>query len=85
MWTVARAGQQGYHARCDHNKLIVKMGNMQTDKLSASTEMDPTEKTINPMGGFPRYGDITTSYVMLKGSMSGVPKRVCVLKKPCRT
>lgn len=30
------------------------MGSMQTDKLSASTEMDPTEKTINPMGGFPR-------------------------------
>jgi len=53
------------------------------DGLSAQTETDLTEKTVNPMGGFNRYGDITTSYVMLKGCTSGVPKRVTVLRKPC--
>merc|ERR1719478_1872933 len=30
------------------------------------TEIDLTEKSITPMGGFPHYGDVNEDYVMLK-------------------
>lgn len=51
MFTVARAGQDGYHHRTEMNKKIYRIGSGE-NKSNASTEMDPTEKSITPLGGF---------------------------------
>lgn len=47
-FSVARAGQKGYHHRTEVNKKIYRMGEG-NDKGNASTEFDPTPKQINPM------------------------------------
>jgi len=79
-YTVARAGQNGYHHRVELNKKIYKLGKAGDDK-SAMTEADLTEKGINPMGGWPNYGVIRNDWVMVKGSVVGVKKRVVVFRK----
>ena len=51
-FSVARAGQKGYHHRTEVNKKIFRMGEAK-DPKNASTEYDPTPKRITPMvGGF---------------------------------
>lgn len=55
MYSVPRAGQNGYHHRTEVNKKIYRIGKGE-DKKNASTEYDLTEKTITPLGGFPHYG-----------------------------
>jgi large subunit ribosomal protein L3e len=40
-----------------------------------------TEKPITPMGGFPHYGEVNEDFVMVKGSVMGVKKRVITLRK----
>ncbi|KAI9099374.1 ribosomal protein L3, partial [Phlyctochytrium arcticum] len=55
MYSVPRAGQDGYHHRTEMNKKIYRVGTA-GDKSSAATEYDLTEKTITPLGGFPHYG-----------------------------
>jgi large subunit ribosomal protein L3e len=79
---VARAGQNGYHHRTEMNKKVFRIGNG-SDAKSGSCDADPTEKTINPMGGFPHYGEVKQDFVMLKGATVGVRKRVLTLRKPC--
>jgi large subunit ribosomal protein L3e len=54
-FTVARAGQKGYHHRTEVNKKIYRIGksSLTADgKKNASTEYDLTEKNINPMVRF---------------------------------
>ncbi|KAI8811791.1 60S ribosomal protein L3 [Cladochytrium replicatum] len=80
MYSVARAGQDGYHHRTEMNKKIYRIGKGD-DKANASTEADLTEKTITPMGGFPHYGAVTNDWVMVKGTTPGVKKRVVTLRK----
>jgi large subunit ribosomal protein L3e len=46
-WTVARAGQQGYHHRTSVNHKIYRMGKAE-DEGNASTEFDVSKKTITP-------------------------------------
>jgi len=81
-YTVARAGQKGYHHRTEINKKIyeIKMGYHQKDgkmvKNNAATEYDTTDKCINPMGGFPHYGMVKQDFVMIKGCCIGPKKRV---------
>jgi len=82
-YTVARAGQNGYHHRVEINKKVYKIGKS-TEKNSCTTESDLTEKGINPMGGFPNYGLIKNDWIMLKGSTVGVKKRVITLRKSVR-
>lgn len=79
-FSVARAGQSGYHHRTEINKKIYMIGNGSNPK-SGSTEYDLTEKTINPMGGFPRYGMVKEDFLMIKGATVGVKKRVLTLRK----
>lgn len=79
-YTVARAGQNGYHHRVELNKKIYKIG-AAGDEKSAMTETDLTEKGINPMGGWPNYGLIRNEWMMVKGSVVGVKKRVITLRK----
>jgi len=81
-FTVARAGQKGYHHRTEINKKIFRIGKSAlTDKKNGSTEFDLTEKTINPMGGFPHYGMVNQDYVMIRGCCIGPKKRVITLRK----
>jgi large subunit ribosomal protein L3e len=55
MYSVPRAGQNGYHHRTEVNKKIYRIGKSDDDG-HASTEFDLTKKKITPMGGFPHYG-----------------------------
>merc|ERR1712215_275292 len=79
-YTVARAGQKGYHHRTEINKKIyaIEDGYHTKDgkliKNNAATEYDTTDKCINPMGGFPHF-------VMIKGCCIGPKKRVLTLRK----
>jgi large subunit ribosomal protein L3e len=81
-WTVARAGQMGFHHRTEINKKIYKIGK-KDDKAShgATTDYDVTEKGINPMGGFPHYGLIREDYIMVKGAIPGTKKRPITLRR----
>jgi len=79
-FTVARAGQKGYHHRTEINKKIYRIGSG-TDKANAKTEFDPVEKSITPLGGFPQYGEIRQDFLMLKGCIMGTRKRPITLRK----
>jgi large subunit ribosomal protein L3e len=83
---VARAGQNGYHHRTEMNKKIYRIGAAAKGadgkvNYNASTDADLTEKTINPMGGFPHYGMVDEDFVMIKGCCVGTKKRVVTLRK----
>jgi len=84
-YTVARAGQNGYHHRTERNKAVYRLGKKvgegEVDK-TASTEADLTVKGINPLGGWVHYGMIKNDWIMLKGSVVGTRKRAITLRKP---
>lgn len=79
-FSVARAGQNGYHHRTEVNKKIYRIGK-KGDETSCSTEVDLTAKSITPMGGFPHYGIVRNDWIMLKGCVVGCKKRVITLRK----
>jgi len=95
-WTVARAGQDGYHHRTSVNHKVYRIGKG-SDEKNAATDYDVVNKTITPyvtqsygrkvmltcyrMGGFVRYGEVKNDFVLLKGSVPGVKKRVITLRK----
>lgn len=72
MWTVAQAGQTGYHKRTEFNKQILK--------IASKDEVDQ----INPDGGFVKYGLVKNDYVLVKGSLPGPSKRLVILREPIR-
>jgi large subunit ribosomal protein L3e len=87
-WTIARAGQLGYHHRTEMNKKIYRIGTASNavDKdgkavFNASTASDLTAKNITPLGGFPHYGCVDEDYLMIKGCVVGPKKRVLTLRK----
>ena len=65
-WTVARAGQHGFHHRTEMNKKIYKVGLKGDASHKATTEFDVTDKPITPMGGFPHYGQVNEDFLMIK-------------------
>merc|ERR1712071_460698 len=83
-FTVARAGQKGYHHRTELNKKIYRIGRGihtrkgKVVKNNAATEYDLTDKAITPMGGFVHYGEVNNDFVMIKGCCMG-PKTVSSL------
>jgi len=79
-YTVPRAGQYGYYHRTEINKKIYRLGHG-GDKKSGSTDVDLTEKDINPMGAFPHYGVVRNDFIMIKGTCPGVKKRPITLRK----
>ena len=89
-FSVARAGQKGYHHRTEVNKKIFRIADGvhtkdgKVVKNNASTEYDTTEKTITPMGGFPHYGEVNQDYLMIRGATIGPKKRVLTLRKSLR-
>jgi large subunit ribosomal protein L3e len=83
-FTVARAGQLGYHHRTEINKKIYRIGvgiRYEGGASNASTAADLTEKAITPLGGFPHYGIVREDYVLIKGCCVGHKKRVLILRK----
>merc|ERR1712110_1229395 len=86
-YTVARAGQKGYHHRTEINKKVydIRDGFHMKDgvlvKNNAATDYDLADKSINPMGGFPHYGLVKQDFVMIKGCCVGPKKRVLTLRK----
>ncbi|KAF5201437.1 60S ribosomal protein L3 [Thalictrum thalictroides] len=80
-FTVARAGQNGYHHRTEMNKKVYKLGKAAQESHTAVTEYDRTEKDITPMGGFPHYGVVKEDYLMIKGCCVGPKKRVVTLRQ----
>lgn len=86
-FSVARAGQKGYHHRTEINKKIYRIGDGvhtkdgKVVKNNASTSYDITEKTITPLGGFPHYGEVNNDFIMIKGGCAGPKKRVLTLRK----
>merc|ERR1711974_532189 len=70
-YSVARAGQNGYHHRTEINKKIYRIGkgvNREGGKFNAQTDYDLTEKAITPTGGFPHYGEVKEDFLMIKGA-----------------
>jgi large subunit ribosomal protein L3e len=92
-FSVARAGQNGYHHRTEQNKKVYRIGKGSKAagadgkageyNANAKTEHDLTVKDITPLGGFPHYGQVNEDYIMLKGGVPGVKKRVITLRKSC--
>lgn len=78
MYSVARAGQLGYHRRTQQNLCVYSIGN---GLQPLKTDFDLTEKSITPMGGFPHYGSVKNDFIMLKGAVTGCRKRVVTLRK----
>ena len=72
MWTVAQAGQMGYHKRTEFNKKVLKIGD--------ASEVD----LVNPDGGFIKYGLVKNDYVLVKGSLPGPTKRLVILRQAIR-
>ena len=70
MYSVARAGQMGYHQRIEYNKRILKIGK--------------DGKEVNVKGGFLRYGNLKSPYIIIEGSVPGTEKRTIRLRVPAR-
>ncbi len=70
MYRTAYSGQMGYHQRMQLGLQIIRIG------------AKPEE--INPKDGFPHYGKVKTSYVLVKGSVPGSKKRMIILTQPLR-
>merc|ERR1712139_282982 len=86
-FTVARAGQNGYHHRTELNKKVYRIGAAARSadgkivQNNATTEFDLTVKGITPMGGFPHYGEVMEDYIMIKGQVCGSKKRLITMRK----
>lgn len=71
MYTVARAGQMGFHQRTETGKRILVVGNAK-------------EKPITPAGGFLHFGDVKGDYAVLRGSVPGPARRFVMVRYPVR-
>ena len=70
MWTVARPGQLGYHARTEFNKQVLEVGN--------------ATKKITPTSGFAHYGRVQNDFLLVLGSIPGPAKRCIGMRHAMR-
>lgn len=70
LYRVPHAGQMGYHLRTEHNKQLLKISGK------------PEE--VNPAGSFTHYGNVKSTFVLIKGSVAGPQKRAIIMTKPMR-
>src|SRR5215207_368738 len=75
MYTVARQGQRGFHQRTEYNKRILLMSSAGKDN----------QISINPSGGFKHFGLVRGDYIVVRGSVPGVPKRLVKMRQPIRS
>jgi large subunit ribosomal protein L3 len=71
MYTVARAGQHGFHQRTETGKRILSISN-------------PKDAPITPKGGFEHFGEVSTDYALLRGTVPGSNRRVVLVRHPVR-
>lgn len=69
MFSVARAGQMGYHNRTEYNKRILKISN-NPDEINGT--------------GFSGYGKVNKKFVIIRGSIPGSAKRCVAMRKSNR-
>jgi len=62
MYTVPRAGQMGFHQRTERNKRILHIQSNGVD--------------LNPKSGFPHYGLVKSTCLLIQGSIPGPVKRL---------
>jgi large subunit ribosomal protein L3 len=71
VYTVPRAGQRGFHHRVEYNKKILVVGS-------------GADLSVTPAGGFPHFGEVRGSYLIVRGSVPGAAKRPLKLRIPAR-
>ncbi|MDP3698575.1 MAG: 50S ribosomal protein L3 [Nanoarchaeota archaeon] len=69
-YSVPQSGKMGFHLRTEYNKQLLKVG-----KNGAE---------VTPNGGITKYGLVKNTYLLIRGSVSGVKKRPVVLTKSIR-
>jgi large subunit ribosomal protein L3 len=72
-YRIPQAGQMGYHRRTAYNLRILKI------------VKDPRTDPVTPSGGFPHYGEVRASCVLLHGSLPGPAKRLVRFRLPIRS
>lgn len=73
MYRVAHAGKMGYHQRTELNKQILKISD--------------NAQEINVKGGFKHYGEVKSTYILVKGSIIGPSNRMIIFtasKRPTK-
>ena len=68
--TVPNDGQRAFHQRTEYNKRVLKIG---TDGAE-----------ITPAGGFPHYGVVRNSYLIVHGSIPGPTRRLIRMRDAVR-
>ncbi len=68
-YTIAQAGQMGYHKRTILNNIVVDIG--------------PGEK-LSQSGGLLHYGNVKNKFILVKGSIPGTKKRLIKLRRALR-
>lgn len=68
LWTVPMAGQLGFQRRTELNKLVLKIGG----------------DNVTPASGFKQYGVVGSDFMLIKGSIPGVRKRLIIVRKAIR-
>jgi len=71
MYTVARAGQMGFHQRTETGKRILMVG---------TTAASP----VTPPGGFEHFGNVGGEYAVVRGSVPGPARRFVMVRMRVR-
>lgn len=71
MYTVARAGQMGFHQRTETGKRILMVGNASTNPIA-------------PTGGFEHFGKVAGDYALVRGSVPGPARRFVMVRLKAR-
>jgi large subunit ribosomal protein L3 len=71
MYTVARAGQMGFHQRTETGKRILLVGNASTNP-------------ITPPGGFEHFGNVGGDYAVVRGGVPGPARRFVMVRYRAR-
>ena len=71
MYTVARAGQMGFHQRTETGKRILLVGNASANP-------------VTPPGGFEHFGNVAGDYAVVRGSVPGPASRFVLVRMRVR-
>jgi large subunit ribosomal protein L3 len=71
MYTIARAGQMGFHQRTETGKRILMVG---------SASANP----VTPPGGFEHFGNVGGDYAVVRGSVPGPARRFVMVRLRAR-
>lgn len=69
-WKIPQPGGTGQNTRTEYNKRVLAVRD------------DPEE--VNPEGGFSGYGEVDSSYIIVKGSVPGPAKRLIMFRPAVR-